>query len=61
MDRTIVSGILKQRKNKSHVTLNLYVTPEDMEKYLLEKGEQPEGMIKINIIPKCELHVGRRR
>ncbi len=47
MTTTKISGKMKQKKNKSNLTIVLNLTKEQMNEFLLERGEQPKGMFKV--------------
>jgi len=40
---------ITQRKDKSGLTLRLSMTRSEMEEFIIERGEQPEGMIRIMV------------
>lgn len=47
MNTLKVRSRLSQNKDKSNIKLILYLSSEDMDTFLLDKGEQPKGMIKV--------------
>lgn len=47
MEKTEINAKVTCNKDKSNLTATLYLTQEDMEKLLVEKGEQPKGMFGV--------------